>query len=125
MNKTFKQTIKFIIISILSLTLNLSFSPKTLGQIPLFMPSNSQSPQQLTSKPWDLNRAFRCGRFWCSNVHFIDGDPKQGLRGDLVLAAPQDINTPNVEIVQPLEQRSELVLRVFKQIINSIINRQT
>ncbi|MGK7920893.1 MAG: mechanosensitive ion channel family protein [Trichodesmium sp.] len=125
MNKTFKQTIKFIIISILSLILSLTWSPKTLGQIPLFMPgSNSQNPQ-LTSNPWDLNRAFRCGKFWCSGVHFIDGDLTQRLTPELTLAAPQDINTPNEEIVQQLEQRSQLVVQVFKQIINSIIDRQT
>ncbi|NET17792.1 MAG: mechanosensitive ion channel family protein, partial [Okeania sp. SIO1H6] len=100
-------------------------SPKTLGQIPLFMPgSDSQNPQ-LTSNPWDLNQAFRCGRFWCSEVNFIDGDVKQGLTGDLILAAPQEINRSNVEIVQQLEQRSQLVVRIFKQIINSIINQQT
>ncbi|MGD1716523.1 mechanosensitive ion channel family protein [Hydrocoleum sp. CS-953] len=125
MNKTFKQTIKFIIISILSLTLNLTFSPKTLGQIPLFMPGNDSQNPQFTSKPWDLHRAVRCGRFWCSDVNFIDGDLKQGLTADLTLAALQDIKTPNVEIVQELEQRSQLVVQVFKQIISSIINQQT
>ena len=125
MNKSFKRTIKFIIISILSFNLSLTLSPKTLGQIPLFMPgSDSQNPQ-LTSNPWDLNQAFRCGRFWCSEVNFIDGDVKQGLTGDLILAAPQEINRSNVEIVQQLEQRSQLVVRIFKQIINSIINQQT
>ncbi|MGK7898754.1 MAG: hypothetical protein AB4372_35355 [Xenococcus sp. (in: cyanobacteria)] len=96
MNKTFKQTIKFIIISILSLSLSLTLSPKTLGQIPLFIPgSDSQNPQ-FTSKPWDLHRAFRCGRFWCSEINFIDGDLRQGLKGDLTLAAPQDLNRSNV-----------------------------
>ncbi len=125
MNKTFKQTLKFIIISILSLSLNLTFSPKTLGQIPLFMPGNDSQNPQFISKPWDLHRAVRCGRFWCSDVNFIDGDLKQGLTADLTLAALQDIKTPNVEIVQELEQRAQLVVRVFKQIINSIIDQQT
>ena len=125
MNKSFKQTIKFIIISILSLTLSLTLSPKTLGQIPLFMPGSDSQTPQLTSNPWDLHRAFRCGRFWCSEVNFIDGDVKQGLTADLTLAAPQEINTSNVEIVQQLEQRSQLVVQIFKQIINSIINQQT
>ncbi len=121
MNKTFKQTIKFIIISIFSLTLSLTWSPKTLGQIPLFMPGNDSQSPQLTSNRWDLHIAFRCGKFWCSEVHFIDGD----LKGDLTLAAPQDIKTSNVETVQELEQRSELVVRIFKKIINSIIDKQT
>ncbi|NEQ40118.1 MAG: mechanosensitive ion channel family protein [Okeania sp. SIO3I5] len=125
MKKTFRQTIKFIIISILSLTLSLTCSPKSLGQIPLFISgSDSQNPQ-LTSKPWDLHKAIRCGKFWCSEVHFIDGDVKQGLTADLTLAAPQDINSSNVEIIQQLEQRSQLIVRFFKQIINSIIEQQT
>ena len=125
MNKTFKQNIKLIIISILSFTLTLTWSPKSLGQIPLFLPGSDSQNIQLTSKPWDLHRAFRCGKFWCSEVHFIDGDLKQGLTADLTLATPQDINRSNVEIIQQLEQRSQLIVRVFKQIINSIINRQT
>jgi len=125
MNKTFKQTIRFIIISILSLTLSLTWSPQTLGQIPLFISGSESQNSQLTSNPWDLHKAFRCGRFWCSAVHFIDGDIKQGLTADLTLAIPQDINRSNVEIIQQLEQRSQLVVRVFKQIINSIIDRQT
>ncbi|MGD1808831.1 mechanosensitive ion channel family protein [Dapis sp. BLCC M126] len=125
MNKTFKQTIKFLIISILSLTLSLTLSPKTLGQIPLFMPGSDNQSPQLTSNPWDLHKAVRCGRFWCSDINFIDGDLKQGLKGDLTLAAPQDINSSNVEIIQQLEQRSQLVVQIFKQIINFIINQQT
>ena len=104
MNKTFKKTIKFIIISILSLTLSLTLSPQTLGQIPLFMPGNDSQNPQLTSNPWDLHQAFRCGRFWCSEINFIDGEVKQGLTADLTLAAAQDINRSNVEIVQQLEQ---------------------
>ncbi|MEM1172641.1 MAG: mechanosensitive ion channel family protein [Cyanobacteria bacterium P01_H01_bin.35] len=125
MNKTFKQNIKLIIIGILSFTLSLTWSPQTLGQIPLFIPeTNSQNPQ-LTSNPWDLHRAFRCGKFWCSEVHFIDGDTNQRLTADLTLAAPQDINRSNVEIIQQLEQRSQLVIRVFERIISSIIVRQT
>lgn len=125
MNNTFIQTFKFIIISIFSFTVSLTWSPQTLGQIPLFIPETDSQNPQLTSNPWDLHKAVRCGRFWCSDINFIDGDLKQGLKGDLTLAAPQDINRSNVEIIQQLEQRSQLVVRIFKQIINSIINQQT
>ncbi len=73
MTKFFQSTIKYAIITIFSLTLTLTFSPKSYGQIPLFI--NQTNNRQNESLPWDLNKAYPCGKFWCSNIYIYDFDP--------------------------------------------------
>ncbi len=51
---------RLIIIFILSLTLTLTWTTESFGQISLFSSSNN-SPDSKTP-PWDLNKAYTCGR---------------------------------------------------------------
>uniref|UniRef100_UPI0018E4ED0F hypothetical protein n=1 Tax=Cyanothece sp. BG0011 TaxID=2082950 RepID=UPI0018E4ED0F len=66
----FKKKLKFIIILGLSFLLTLTSIKPSLGQISLFSPSTNPQPAQ--TAPWDLNKAYTCGRFWCSDVYIYD-----------------------------------------------------
>jgi small conductance mechanosensitive channel len=117
MPKFFQATIKYIVIAILSLTLTLTFTTKSFGQIPLLTSlSNNQYNQ---SPPWDLNKAYPCGKFWCSDVYIYDFDSKIKnaiLIPELRITELKESNQSEVEVAEKVEQRAELVQRVFRQI---------
>ncbi|ACB51734.1 hypothetical protein cce_2385 [Crocosphaera subtropica ATCC 51142] len=121
----FKKKLKFIIILCFSFLLTLTFMKPSLGQISLFSPSTN--PQGTQTAPWDLNKAYTCGRFWCSDVYIYD-DSKQVrktlLIPELTLAALQRIDQNNLETIQALEQRAKLVQQSFDKIVNRIISSQ-
>ena len=125
MKKFLQPTIKFIVIFILTLTLTLICTPKSLGQIPLFTTSNNN--QQTESLPWDLNKAYTCGKFWCSDVYIYDGhgSTKTLLAPELILAAQKESEQSAQEIAQQVEQRAKLVQRVFERIFEDIVSRKT
>ncbi len=124
----FQATIKYLVIAILSLILALTFTTKSFGQIPLFIsPSNNQYNQ---SPPWDLNKAYLCGKFWCSDVYIYDFDPKIKnqkaiLTPELTVTALKQSHQSKVEVAQEVEQRAELVQRVFQQIFEAIVSWKT
>lgn len=131
MKKILKQTIKFIIITILTLTLTLTWVPKSLGQIPLFNTPKSDQPAQ--SPPWDPNKAYTCGKFWCSNVYIYSGETnirpaltkRATLTPELTLSALKELDQSSVEIIQKVEERAKLVTQVFEQIFYQIVNSHT
>ena len=131
MKKILKQTIKFIIITILTLTLTLTWTPNSLGQIPLFNTPKSDQPAQ--SPPWDLNKAYTCGKFWCSNVYTYSGETnirpalskRTTLTPELTLTALKELDQSSVEIIQKVEQRAKLVTQVFEQILYQIVSSHT
>jgi small conductance mechanosensitive channel len=126
MPKFFQATIKYIVIAILSLTLTLTFTTKSFGQIPLLTSlSNNQYNQ---SPPWDLNKAYPCGKFWCSDVYIYDFDSKIKnaiLIPELRITELKESNQSEVEVAEKVEQRAELVQRVFRQIFEDIISWKT
>ena len=67
MPQFFKAISKYIVIAIFSLTLTLTLTPQSFGQIPWI--TNSSNNQSNQSLPWALNKAYPCGRFWCSDVY--------------------------------------------------------
>lgn len=122
MNKYQKKITNFIVITIFTLILSITWIPKSLGQISLFSTPNNN--QQSPSPPWDLNKAYVCGKFWCSNVHIYDGKASTTtlLAPELTLAIFKNSNQSREEVVQEIEQRAKLVERVFGQILRRIIN---
>ncbi len=129
MKKFFNSTTKFIVIAIFSLTLTLSWIPNSFGQIPLFStPSNNQQTQSL---PWALNQAYPCGKFWCSDIYIYDFDittktsvltPQLSiLTPELTVTALKEPNQSKAEVIEKVEERAELVQRVFQQIFADIL----
>ncbi|MDJ0844072.1 mechanosensitive ion channel family protein [Crocosphaera sp.] len=121
--------IKWLTIFSLSLTLTLTWIPISLGQIPLFTPPADPNPTQ--TPPWDLNQAYACGRFWCSNVYIYDDNrriqrallriERALLSPELTLATFKELDQTNTEVAQILEQRARLVQQVFNKIVRRII----
>ncbi len=133
MKKFFNPTTKFIVLAILSLTLTLSWIPNSFGQIPGFtLPSNNQQTQSL---PWALNQAYPCGKFWCSDIYIYDFDittktsvltPQLSiLTPELTVTALKEPNQSKAEVGEKVEQRAELVQRVFQQIFEAILIGKT
>ena len=121
MNKFYKRTTKFIVLAILTLTLILSWTPKSVGQIPLFTTPTNNQPTQ--SPPWDLNKAYTCGKFWCSNVYIYDEPSKietSLLTPELTLTVLRDRDQSSLEAAEEVEQRAKLVQRVFERIFERI-----
>ncbi|EAZ91046.1 mechanosensitive ion channel family protein [Crocosphaera chwakensis] len=121
----FTKKFKYIIILCLSSLLTLTSVKPSFGQISLFSPSTNSQPAQ--TAPWDLNKAYICGRFWCSDVYIHD-DSKQVRKAilipELTLATLQTIDQNNFEAIHALEQRAKLVQQSFKKIVNRIISSQ-
>jgi hypothetical protein len=109
-----KKLIKWLIIFSMSLTLTLTWIPISLGQIPLFNAPADPNPTQ--TPPWDLNQAYACGRFWCSNVYIYDDNrtiqrallriERTLLTPELTLATFKELDQTNIEVAQILEQRA-------------------
>ncbi|MGK7954321.1 MAG: mechanosensitive ion channel family protein [Crocosphaera sp.] len=116
---------RLIIIFILSLTLTLTWTTESFGQLSLFSPSNN-SPDSKTP-PWDLNKAYTCGRYWCSDVYIHDDSRNiqtELLTPELTLAVLKDINQSNSEVSQLIEKRSKVIEQVFNRIVQNIIRNQ-
>ncbi|MGK7942170.1 MAG: mechanosensitive ion channel family protein [Crocosphaera sp.] len=128
-----KKLIKWLTIFSLSFTLTLTWIPISLGQIPLFTAPPDPNPTQ--TPPWDLNQAYACGRFWCSNVYIYDDNRRIQrallrienalLTPELTLATFKELDQTNTEVSQILEQRSRLVQQVFNKIVRRIIENQS
>ena len=126
MKKFGKQTIKFIVIAIGTLTFTLTWIPNTLGQISLFTTSTNHQSSQ--SMPWDLNKGYTCGKFWCSDVYIYDDSTKIDaslLSPELTLTVLKDLNQSSIEAAQEVEQRAKLVQRVFERILQDIVRDQS
>ncbi|MGK7878688.1 MAG: mechanosensitive ion channel family protein [Crocosphaera sp.] len=128
-----KKLIKWLTIFSLSLTLTLTWTPISLGQFPLLNAPADANPAQ--TPPWDLNQAYACGRFWCSNVYIYDDDrriqrallniERALLTPELTLASFKELDQTNAEVAQILEQRSRLVQQVFNKIIRRVAENQS
>ena len=128
-----KKLIKWLTIFSLSLTLTLTLIPRSSAQFPLFNAPADPNPTQ--TPPWDLNQAYACGRFWCSNVYIYDDDrriqrallniERALLTPELTLASFKELDQTNTEVAQILEQRSRLVQQVFNKIVRRIIENQS
>lgn len=121
----FKQVIKLIIIFCLTVSFVLTYPTRSLGQISLFTPPTNNPMTE--TPPWDLNQAYTCGRFWCSNVHIYDDTAnlrKTLLTPELTVAALKQLNQP-LEVTKKLEGRAKLIEGVFNNIFLNIIAKET
>ena len=101
MPQFFKAISKYIVIAIFSLTLTLTLAPQSFGQIPWII--NSSNNQYNQSLPWDLNKAYPCGRFWCSDVYIYDFNFKINndlLTPELTLTELKESNQSEVEVAK-------------------------
>jgi small conductance mechanosensitive channel len=111
---------KFLLIAIITLTIVISWTPKTLAQFSLFSnPNDTDIPE---TPSWDLNKAVPCGKYWCSHVHLY-GDGKI-FRGELVLGNARDPEKSAPEIAFDLEQRAKFIQNIFQGIFINIIKSQ-
>lgn len=110
----FKQAIKFTAIIILSLILTIIWPTKSSGQIPLFTTPTKNEPTE-QAFPWDLTKAYACGKFWCSNIYIYSDytklDMQSILKQELILTASKGLNQANVQAAQKVEERARLVRR--------------
>ncbi|MGK7914806.1 MAG: hypothetical protein AB4038_04570, partial [Prochloraceae cyanobacterium] len=114
---------RFILIALLTCTLTLTSMPATVGQIP-FLPTSSN--QTTTETPgWDLNKAERCVKYWCSDVYFYQFSTTTPLSADLTLASLRQENQSEVEVAQALEERARLVQGIVRDIFTKIISWKT
>ncbi len=124
------ELLKFLVVSCLTLTLSLNWTPKSLAQLPFFtIPSNNQLTQ---SPPWDLSKAYTCGRFLCSNVYLDYFQGEKFLKisePDLILTTLRDSSPSQIESKikagQKVEYRTNLVERIFLKITQDILNWKT
>ncbi len=126
MPQYFKAISKYMVIAIFSLTFTLTLTPQSFGQIPWITDSSNNQYNQ--SLPWDLNKAYPCGRFWCSDVYIYDFNFKINndlLTPELTLTELKESNQSEVEVAKKVEQRAELVQRVFHQIFEDIVSGKT
>jgi small conductance mechanosensitive channel len=120
MNFKMSKIKRLILITLITISLIIIYVPKTNAQFSLFSrPSSSDIPE---TPSWDLNKARRCGKYWCSNVH-IYGDGKIS-RGELILANAGEDKQTSAEIAFDVEQRAKLIQTIFYDIFTSIIKSQ-
>ncbi len=115
-----KKASRFILITLLSCTLTLTWTPASLGQFPFLNPSSDQGIPQ--SPRWDPNKARQCGKFWCSEVN-VYGNNK--IKGELTLGAfirnPDKPEKSPQETAFDLEQRAKLVQNIFEAIFRDLV----
>ncbi|MGK7939970.1 MAG: mechanosensitive ion channel family protein [Crocosphaera sp.] len=64
--------VRSFILFLTTLLISITWTPITVGQLPVLSASNNSSIK--TETPWwDVNKAQRCGRLWCSEVHLFGG----------------------------------------------------
>jgi hypothetical protein len=126
MTQFFQQTLKFILIACLSLILNLSWTPQLLSQIPFLPTSQTETPPPSAYR-WDLNKAYSCGRYWCSDVYIFDAYTESGvlLTPELTLALATNPEQTPLDTKQLVEERARVVERIFNKTIDDITKRQT
>jgi small conductance mechanosensitive channel len=108
---------KYLLTTLLSITFILTFTPHLSAQIAFFSsPENNDLP---TTPSWDLNKAYPCGKYWCSNV-FLFGN-SQFFQEELTLALPRQADKTTQEVAIDLEQRAKFVQNIYQGILNNIV----
>lgn len=114
-----KNIRKYFVLSILTVSLIIGFSPNLSAQIPFFTSVNSTVENGFPVTPsWDLNKAYPCSKYWCSKVFLVGNN--EFLEEELVIALPRDNKKLADEISLDIEQRARFVQNIYKEIINNI-----
>lgn len=127
-----KRICRYIILALLTFFVVFAWETPLLGQIPFSLLA-SPSPSQSSSSPWNLNQAFPCGKFWCSNVYLLKSDTRLKtalakrsiLTPELIVTATGEKSEPPQNIAQQAEQRAQLVQRTFAQTLKQVLDSQT
>lgn len=126
MNLALKRTLKLTILFFLGFILVLWEKSPVFAQIP-FISSPSAVNPTISSASWDLNQAYPCGRYWCSDVYIYDGNTEDYnlLTPEFTLTAAKGPEQSITDAKQVVEQRARVVQRVFQKIVNDIAQKES
>ena len=116
MSRILKRWLSFLLLALTCMLLLVT--PAVQAQIP-FAASQDSSPAADTKPWWDLARAERCGRLWCSKIllpYVAFGKNNTGM----VVAIDADANANESELARTVEQRSETIVESFNAVLNQL-----
>ena len=107
-------------IALLTFLIAIAWSPLALGQIPFFS-SPSETLTQVTPW-WDISKARRCGKLWCSEVTF-PYFPLGKIFENFTLAIEPKLEQDLVQVTSDIEERAatveETMLAIFRQTVKA------
>ena len=123
---SFRSIKQKLTIALLAFTLAIAWPPIALGQIP-FLSSPSENPTQGTPW-WDISKAQRCGKLWCSEVafpYFPYGKFFENFTLAIEPKPEQDLTQVTSEIEERALTVEETMLAIFKQTVKIRRSRQS
>ncbi|MEL4896602.1 mechanosensitive ion channel family protein [Crocosphaera sp. Alani8] len=109
-----RKILHFVVLSLITLLLTINWTSVVLGQFPIAIPSGNTSIR--TETPWwDPNKAQRCGRLWCSEVHLFGGLDKTFR----VAVAPDALENPS-DAPFEVEKRAKQVESIYNSIYDRV-----
>ena len=103
-----------VMLGLTTFILTLIWSPVAVGQFPLTVAS-ANTPIGSETPWWDPNKAQRCGRLWCSEVHLFGGLDKVFK----VAVTPDAVEDPN-DAPSTVEERARQVENIYNSIYNRV-----
>jgi small-conductance mechanosensitive channel len=116
MSRRLKVWVSLLLLALTCLLLVVT--PAVQAQIP-FASSKDSAPATETKQWWDLARAERCGRFWCSQV-LIPYISLEEYTNEFVVAVAADSNDVNADWARMAEQRSETIVESFNAVLTQV-----
>lgn len=120
------KPLRFLFITLISLILTLNLISPVWGQLPLLTPP---AQNQVSETPrWDLNKAYPCGRFWCSQIYTYNGtqlSPTEIYTPEYILAAQQEPDQSVIDVINEVESRAKLIKRTFWDTFKRIVDWKT
>ena len=107
-------------IALLAFIIAIAWNPLALGQIPFFS-SPSETQTQVTPW-WDISKARRCGKLWCSEVTF-PYFPLGKIFENFTLAIEPKLEQDLAQVTSEIEERAatveETMLEIFRQTVKA------
>ena len=116
MSRRLKVWVSLLLLALTCLLLVVT--PAVQAQIP-FASSQDSSPAAGSKPWWDLSRAERCGRLWCSQVLIPYVSFEEEVT-EFVVAVAADSNDVNADWVRMAEQRSETIVESFNAVLTQV-----
>ena len=110
-----------IAFSTILITIGSSFysHPFVNAQIPFVTQLEKTDDNSFPETPaWDLNKAYACGKYWCSDIYFYGN--KLFDRDSITVALPRSLDKKSQEIALDIEQRAKFIQNIFQQIFTQI-----
>ncbi len=109
-----------LVIALLAFLLAIAWNPQALGQIPFF--SSPSEVQTQVTPWWDISKARRCGKLWCSEVTF-PYFPLGKLFENFTLAIEPSLDQDLTQVTSEIEERASTVedtmFAIFKQTVKT------